>query len=231
MHRMRFCLGSVLLLCILVVTILPPAIRHNVITTLTLRGLTGDGISLARAVGALAEEESCRARWLAGLAYHALGDAERRDISWQQFLACEPSGTPFVEKYLPEDRAWAQWAVNLLPDRAEPWLWLARLAERDDPALAAEAYRRGLEIRPYDGMLWQSYGFVLLETAGEEAALQAFIRSCELGSNGCRRVGAIMERRSDLRTAIKYYRADPNPMFHRYADELERRLQVQESLR
>jgi len=200
------------------------AARRNAANLLALWGLTGDSAALDQAMNAFAEDTSCRALWMMGLMSHARGNVEQRDVRWERFLACEPSGIPFVAAYLREDRAWAERVVRLFPDRAESWFWLAHLAERDDPALAAEAYRRGLEIAPYDGMRWQSYGFVLLRTAGEEAALQAFIRSCEMGGNGCRRVGAIMERRGDLETAIRYYRADRSPEFHRYADELERKM-------
>lgn len=200
------------------------AVRRNAASLLALRALTGDGAAIHQAMNAFADDASCRALWVMGLMFHALGNVEQRDIRWEQFLACDALGIPFVEAYLREDRAWAERAARLFPERAESWFWLARLAERNDLALAAEAYRRGLEIAPYDGMRWQSYGFVLLQTEGEEAALRAFIRSCEMGGNGCRRVGAIMERRGDLETAIRYYRADPSPMFHRYADELERKV-------
>jgi tetratricopeptide (TPR) repeat protein len=219
-------IGTAVLLFIagMVTGILPEAVRRNTAGLLLLHGLAGDGPALAQALAMLQREEGCPAHWLKGAAYHAVGDAARRDAEWQAFLECAPAGVMMVEAYFPEDRSWAERAVELAPEEAESWFWLARLAERKEPALAAEAYRQGLERNPYDAMRWQSYGFVLKNTAGEEQALQAFIRSCELGGNGCRRVGAIMERRGDLRTAIQYYRADPSLIFQRYADELEAKL-------
>ncbi|MGQ9518413.1 MAG: hypothetical protein ACUVT1_14205 [Anaerolineae bacterium] len=224
-------LASVLLLAGLVSGALGRAAGRNAASLLLLRGLAGDAPAVEQTLGRLSSDHTCWARWLRGLAYHALGDIQRRDEQWGAFLACEPAGAALIEAYLPEDRSWAERAVALAPEEAESWFWLARLAERKEPALAAEAYRQGLERNPYDAMRWQSYGFVLMRTAGEEEALQAFIRSCQLGGNGCRRVGSIMERRGDLRTAIEYYRADPSPTFQRYADELERRLGAQESSR
>lgn len=204
--------------------ILPRAAHRNTAGLLLLRGLAGDRPALETAMEYLDDEDTCWTHWLKGVTYHAVGDAVRRDAEWQAFLDCAPAGAVMVEAYFPEDRSWAERAVKLAPEEAESWFWLARLAERKEPALAAEAYRQGLERNPYDAMRWQSYGFVLMNTAGEEQALQAFIRSCELGGNGCRRVGAIMERRGDLRTAIQYYRADPSLIFQRYADELEAKL-------
>lgn len=200
------------------------AVSRNTAGLFFLRGLAGDDAALERAQTRLQEDPTCTAHWRRGLIAHAKGDVSQRDAEWEAFLGCDPAGAVMVEAFLPDDLAWAERAVALAPASGEAWFWLARLLERKDPQRAAEAYARGLKRSPYDAMRWQSYGFVLMHTAGEEAALRAFIRSCELGGNGCRRVGAIMERRGDLRTAIQYYRADPSLMFQRYADELEAKL-------
>lgn len=200
------------------------AVSRNTAGLLLLRGLAGDTAALEQAEALLQDDPSCPAHWRRGMIAQARGDTGRRDAEWEAFLRCEPAGAVMVEAFLPDDLEWAERAVELAPASGEAWFWLARLLERKDPARAADAYARGLERSPYDAMRWQSYGFVLMRTAGEEAALQAFIRSCELGGNGCRRVGDIMMRRGDLRTAIQYYRADPSLMFQRYADELEAKL-------
>ncbi|MGC8827011.1 MAG: tetratricopeptide repeat protein [Anaerolineae bacterium] len=200
------------------------AVSRNTAGLLLLRGLAGDTASLKRAGALLRNDSACSAHWRRGLIAQDRGDTGQRDAEWEAFLRCEPAGAVMVEAFLPDDLAWAERAVELAPASGEAWFWLARLLERADPSDAAEAYARGLERSPYDAMRWQSYGFVLMRTAGEDAALPAFIRSCELGGNGCRRVGDIMMRRGDIRTAIQYYRADPSLMFQRYADELEAKL-------
>ncbi len=161
------------------------AARHNGAAVLLLRAQMGGRAPLERALQWLNGIRSCRAHWLRGWAYNGLGREALRDREWETFLSCDPQGVALVEAHLPEDRGWAERALELAPQAAESWFWLARLSEKADPEEAARLYRQGLALNPMDAHRWDRLGF-MLGSFDPDAAFAAFVRSCDLGGKGCR---------------------------------------------
>lgn len=208
---------------ILLCTQIASAVRRNVASVLLLRAQGERRPVLQEALRWLDNEASCRGYWLRGWARNALGDGAGRDAEWEQLLACDPASVALVEAYFPDDWQWAQRALVLAPQAAESWFWLARVNEGDNPEEAIRLYQRGLALNPRDTPRWNSLGF-LLGRSDPDAAFAAFVESCNRGGKGCRWAGAIAERRGDLRLAMHFYRRDPSPDVHRWADRLEEEL-------
>ena len=176
---------------------------------------------------ALTAAGGCRAHWLQGLLAQAVGDEETRDRAWMEAMRCLPDYVPIAFIILPDHPALAEQAVRLQPESADAWFWLASARSHEDPQAAIEFYRRGLALRPTDGLRWRELGD-LLAGRDPQAAIGAYLQSCyngDPGSNGCLRAGWTAERLGDIQAAIRYYRLS------RYSGALDRAAQLEQQLR
>ena len=229
-------LGGLLVLAVVLLGLRGPSLvlgwRVNRAALATVQGLLAPEASLAAAGRLLASPSlagNCQALWLQGLVAHRQGAEGARDAAWGRWLGCPQARVAFLEALLEEDPRWAERSVQLAPDDAESWFWLARLRAATDPDAAIALYRQGFARNPFDALRWRELGDLL---AGQdpEAAIQAYLNSCaygDPGSNGCYRAGKTAERLGDLERAAQYYRLSRNEGIRQLAVEMERKLQMQ----
>jgi tetratricopeptide (TPR) repeat protein len=119
--------------------------------------LKGGGQSEVEASLVRLTPRDCHAAWLLGAASAELGHAALRDTAWQETLRCSKASLPLVEILAPERDAshLAALAVELYPEEAGGWFWLARISAASDLEQAARYAWQGLEISPHDGLGWR----------------------------------------------------------------------------
>ena len=157
---------------------------------------------------ALTEVGGCRAYWFQGLLAHTVDDEGTRNGAWVEAMRCSSYYVSTVFVILPNYRPLAEQAVHIQPESADAWFWLARIFRQGEPQTAIEFYRRGLALRPTDGLRWRELGD-LLAVSDPQAAIEAYLQSCyngDPGSNGCVHAGLTAERLGDIENAIRYYR-------------------------
>jgi tetratricopeptide (TPR) repeat protein len=110
---------------------------------------------------ALRNENKCPGAWFLGLVYNSLGDLVQRDQSWETALACSPIYIQLVRAKVPEELNLAEFAVQVQPEQAEAWFWLAKLEAKDKPDQAIQAYWKGLKLQPYQKDAWVQLSGIL----------------------------------------------------------------------
>ena len=166
-----------------------------------------------------------------GLLAHAVSDEDTRDEDWVEAMRCSPRYVPMALRILPDHRslALAETAVQVQPNSADAWFWLAEVRSQEDPQAAIELYRHGLALRPTDGRRWVALGNLLV-SRDPQAAIEAYLQACkhgDPGSNGCWNAGKTAERLGDIPAAIRYYRLSQWSVAQSRAAQLEQQLREQ----
>jgi Tfp pilus assembly protein PilF len=182
----------------------------------------------------------CRVLWFTSVLAAKGGDVARQEILQTQAMQCSYEYVGYVRVQNLESRKWAEWAVQLYPQEAESWFWLARtylfvdqgggmqFRDPNDFSKVLELYQQGLKLAPDSGREWCQVGWFLRD-ADPEQALQAFLQCCQhgdFGSNGCYNAGGIAEQRGDIQQAIEIYRMSLWSVARQRADQLELQLQA-----
>ena len=226
----------ILLLTVVIIAMRPLLVRRMVLNraaVYTTRALVQgpSGPAMGTASTALTAAEGCSAHWFRGLLAHVVSDEDARDRAWVEAMRCSPRYIPMALGILPDHRslALAETAVQVQPNSADAWFWLAEVRSQEDPQAAIELYRHGLALRPTDGRRWVALGN-LLAFRDPEAAIEAYLQACnhgDPGSNGCWNAGKAAERLGDIPAAIRYYRLSRWPVAQSRAAQLEQQLQEQ----
>ncbi len=162
---------------------------------------------------------NCRTDWLKGIikAQSVADPLKNEDI--QRALRCSGEYVVLLKHLYPSNRELAAIALEVRPDAAESWFWVAEieagyvnfnftLVDESNRGHIASLLRNGLAIDPTDGLRWRLLGDVLIE-ADVDAAIEAYLQSCfngDPGYNGCLRAGLAAEQVGDIENAIRYYR-------------------------
>lgn len=186
----------------------------------------GAAATAAEDIGRLAARD-CDLLWHQGLLYHWRGEGDKRTAAWDGALRCTGRFTDMMRLTAPDDARLAQRAIELRPNDAAGYFWLASLSA-DAPTDAIALYRQGLEREPSRGEVWQALGDLLVAD-DPDGALEAYLQSClngDPGANGCLRAGAVAEQQGKIEDAIRYYRLSKYSESQQRAAELERRQAV-----
>ncbi len=208
-----------------------------------MHGINGNFVQLDRAHRFLSDEDmwhSCHVLWLRLRVEYALGE-DNVGLS-PKVLACGPFYVPLLRSVIPKDERLATTALELQPDDAESWFWLAEIKAgfvNGMPSAVNDAnrdaitflFRKGLSLNPRDGLRWRELGDVL-RAHDPEAAIEAYQNSCyngDPGSNGCYRAGVTAEQLGEWERAASYFRRSRHAEIRQRADELEKRMRLRES--
>lgn len=173
-------------------------------------------------VGRMAERD-CDLLWHQGLLYHWRGEPDSRDVAWDGLLKCTGRFTHMMQALAPMNIALAEQAIAEQSLDPTGYFWLAGIAAPTQPDQAIALYQQGLDRAPEDGLAWQRLADLLTER-DPEAAIGAYLRSCQNGdpgANGCLRAGELAERQGDTEAAIRYYRMSKYSGAQERAAELE----------
>jgi tetratricopeptide (TPR) repeat protein len=170
----------------------------------------------------------CRLNWTSGILAARLGDLPSQQADWSAFLSCPSSDAPrLAHAGAPLDPVLAEQAVQIYPDQAEAWFWLAEVSAAEGrPEQAIQHYQRVVQLTPADALAWCRLGFLLYNQESSQSR-PAYIRCClygDPGSNGCYNAGRLSEQLGDYEQALHYYRRSRWSEAHRLADDLEARL-------
>lgn len=126
-------------------------IMHNLVA--------GDPAGLHGAERALSSfDDVCRRSWLLSLIYDSLGDLEHRDKAWETSLRCCRAYIQLVRAMAHDNINLAELAVQIYPDQADAWFWLAESKLENSPEQAVNAHWQGLQLRPHDTKGWMQLG-------------------------------------------------------------------------
>ncbi len=228
-------LNLVLILSVLVLAglswrSLSQAAQVNRLSLQTLHVLLSDPSQLSGTYAQVQQAAAsiCRLHWTSGMLAARLGDPASQQAAWSAFLNCpSPAALRLVYAGAPQDLTLAQQAMQMYPDQAEAWFWLAELSVAGgQPEQAIQYYQRAVQLAPADALTWCRLGS-LLNSRDPSQSRQAYIQCCfygDPGSNGCYNAGRISEQLGDFNQAIHYYRRSRWSEAHRLADDLEARL-------
>lgn len=178
---------------------------------------------------------NCRANWFQGLLAQDQGEKSTRDAAWRSALKCDPYYIHMMHIQAPDESHLARYAVQVHPEEAESWFWLAELEyavlkgdsadelNSQERLSAIENFKMGLKLDPTDGLRWRELGDLLFTDEPEEA-IEAYLQSCfngDPGYNGCWLAGQSAEQVGDVEKAIQYYRYSRWKGALNRADELE----------
>jgi tetratricopeptide (TPR) repeat protein len=176
------------------------------------------------------DKVKCRVTWISALIAHHKDDFMMRDEHFTQLLSCEPERAKFIRAFVDDDTSWADRFLKAYPENAEALLWMGDTLRMSDPERAAEYYKQGLALKPFDPKRWLYYGDTLREM-DPEAAIQAYLQACRYGDpgyHGCSRAGLTAESIGDYESALGYYRLSRWEGSHKRADELEAKIEAGE---
>ena len=179
----------------------------------------------------------CEQKYFQGLLFHLDGDEQQRDLFWLDAIHCASRYIVLLRQYMPDNRDFAEIAVQEHPEIAEGWFWLAEsYIVRDNwgphPILeenrgkVINIYEQGLRISPFHSERWRELGDLYVEH-DPQAAIDAYLKSCftgDLHHNGCWRAGLTAEAIGDITNAIRYFRYSDLPFQRARADQLEAKL-------
>lgn len=146
---------------------------------------------------------------------------------WQQLSDLLVTLDPQRAKELYRNLGVAELTANGQPGSVEALFLWARIIGQESPEEAIELYREAFQLKAYDSIHWREFGD-LLRVSYPDAAIEAYLKSCEYGdagSNGCYRAGLTAEQLGDFQAAIRYYRLS------RWSGALERADQLEQQLR
>lgn len=187
------------------------------------------------------ESLKCQANWFMGIIAHKRSEYTIRNSAWMASIQCDPRYIRLAYLLIPDEESIAKYAVQVQPDTAEGWFWLAEMdyaiwrgseirdLSEQDQIDAIRYFKEGLQSDPKDGLRWRELGDLLVND-NPQAAIDAYLQSCfngDPGYNGCRLAGSTAEKLGDIDNAIKYYRYSRWEDVLNRASELEAQYQKQ----
>ncbi|MEO1368196.1 MAG: hypothetical protein AAFX50_13565, partial [Acidobacteriota bacterium] len=133
-----------------------------------------------------------RLEWLRGLLAHRAGRTDDRDASWRRVIGHGPDRLALLAA-VGAGPELGRAAVERWPGHADAWRLRARAAP--DVVDARAAWRRVVEIAPWDGRAWLALGDLDVASNPDDA-LGAYARACvegDPGANACLRGGRLAE--------------------------------------
>jgi len=165
---------------------------------------------------------NCRLWWFQGMEAQYKSQIVQRDQAWLTALDCSDRYVPLLRQVAPENLELAQYAIEIHPESADGWFWLASLATEENPEQAIGYFQTGLGFEPKNGGSWLKLGY-LLEARDPPAAIKAFLNACQYGDpgrHGCQFAGLVAEQMGDHCSAIHYYHLSRYPPVYAKGDEL-----------
>lgn len=130
--------------------------------------------------------------------------------TWKETITNDPERLAFLPYFRPGDLELAAYAVQTHPQSASANFWFAELAAaNDDLQSAIQAYQRGLQSAPADGLAWMALGRLQEGLGDLESAAQAFSQACihvDRGKNGCPNASRVYITLGDYTLAEHYAR-------------------------
>lgn len=148
----------------------------------------------------------------------------------EEFLTFSPLYMHMIKNIYPTSRTLAEMAVNSYPIDTIPLYWLLDSMIENTTIEKKQIYEKILSLNPKDGVAWRRLGLIYIAEKNIPAAIDAHINSCfngDPGSNGCYRVGQLLEKEGRFEEAIYYYRLSRFVPSLEAADRLETELSTQ----
>jgi len=168
----------------------------------------------------------CRANWHRGVVAKALGKERESGDAWAALIRCSSHFIWLLQIVAPLDHELAELAVEVQPENAEAWFWLADIHFETSQGDPIPLYKHGLQLDPQNGVRWCELGRALARE-DPHAAIEAFLQCChhgDPGANGCWKAGQTAEKLGLIEDAIRYYRLSHWDTPLARANELEAKL-------
>ena len=101
-------------------------------------------------------EKDCRLFWQIAILHKGIEQTEQRKDNFRNLLLCSPEFIKLVVVFTKNDLSFAQQAVTVYPDKAEAWLWLGSIQEKQYPSEAVASFQKSLSFDPNNGITWCS---------------------------------------------------------------------------